>query len=238
MKSFGTGLAVILTTLTSTVSAVCTLGYIVQAGDTCNAIALAHGISTSQIFVLNPHACPNIFVGQRLCLTDSTYNCQPVVPVNTGQVCSTIATNNGITLNQLLLDNPTLNSTCTVFPGLNICVSHTAPDPTKACTDTSSVLPGDSCDIIAARFAIPSFAVPLINPNISCSALVANDFICVASPQINCSKVVTVESGDSCTGIATSSNITVNQLVSLNPNVNVNCTNIFPGEVLCVAPSA
>ncbi|KIJ25840.1 carbohydrate-binding module family 50 protein [Sphaerobolus stellatus SS14] len=193
MKSFGVGLAVIFTTLTSTVSAVCTLGYIVQAGDTCNAIALAHGISTSQIFVLNPHACPNIFVGQRLCLTDSTYNCQPVVPVNTGQV---------------------------------------------ACTDTSSVLPGDSCDIIAARFAIPSFAVPLINPNISCSALVANDFICVASPQINCSKVNTVKSGDSCTGIATSSNITVNQLVSLNPNVNVNCTNIFPGEVLCVAPSA
>ncbi|KIJ44498.1 carbohydrate-binding module family 50 protein, partial [Sphaerobolus stellatus SS14] len=105
------------------------------------------------------------------------------------------------------------------------------------CTQTVLVEPGDSCVIIVARFNIPSDAVPLLNPTISCSGLFAGESICVASPAVNCSKVDVIQSGDSCFSIATAFKITLTELFSLNPNVDsVSCANIFPGEVLCVAP--
>ncbi|KIJ23112.1 hypothetical protein M422DRAFT_196330 [Sphaerobolus stellatus SS14] len=119
MKSFAAGLATLLT-FTGAVSAICTQSYVVQKGDICNVIALSRGISASQIFILNPNACPSIFVGQRLCLFNSAYNCQPVVPVNPGDLCFNVAESNGITLEQLLLDNPTLHQEnrqqCLIFP--------------------------------------------------------------------------------------------------------------------------
>ncbi|KIJ29632.1 carbohydrate-binding module family 50 protein, partial [Sphaerobolus stellatus SS14] len=93
--------------------------------DTCSAIALSHGISTSQIFILNPNACPNTFVGQRLCLIDITYNCQPVVPVNPGDFCFSIATAFKITLTELFSLNPNVDSVscANIFPGEVLCVA-------------------------------------------------------------------------------------------------------------------
>ncbi|KIJ43258.1 carbohydrate-binding module family 50 protein [Sphaerobolus stellatus SS14] len=125
MKSFTAGLATLFA-FTGAVSAVCTQSYVVQKGDICNVIALSRGISASQIFILNPNACPNIFIGQRLCLFDSAYNCQPVVDViQPGDSCFSIATAFKITLTELFSLNSNIDSvSCTnIFPGEVLCVA-------------------------------------------------------------------------------------------------------------------
>ena len=48
-----------------------------------------------------------------------------------------------------------------------------------------------------------------------------------------------VDGSEGCFDIAQDHNIPLDELYSLNPNVDsVDCTNIYPGEVLCVAPRA
>ena len=47
----------------------------------------------------------------------------------------------------------------------------------------------------------------------------------------DCDTVSPIQSGDSCSSIATAANITMATLIANNPNVNANCSNIYPGEV-------
>ena len=55
--------------------------------------------------------------------------------------------------------------------------------------------------------------------------------ICLGLVGQDCTTVHVVQNGDSCPTIASQANITKEQLLVDNPNVNPNCTNIYPGEV-------
>ena len=55
--------------------------------------------------------------------------------------------------------------------------------------------------------------------------------LCLGLVGEDCTTVVTVQSGDSCSSIATAAGIPVSTLLANNPNVNTNCANIYPGEV-------
>jgi hypothetical protein len=55
--------------------------------------------------------------------------------------------------------------------------------------------------------------------------------LCLGLVGEDCDTVVPVQSGDSCSSIATAANITMATLIANNPNLNANCTNIYPGEV-------
>lgn len=55
--------------------------------------------------------------------------------------------------------------------------------------------------------------------------------LCLGLVGEDCATVATVQSGDSCGSIATAANIPVSTLLSNNPNVNAECSNIYPGEV-------
>ncbi|EJD43563.1 hypothetical protein AURDEDRAFT_114630 [Auricularia subglabra TFB-10046 SS5] len=239
----------------------CTRTYTVKSGDNCNAIAVAQGVSLYQLQLLNiANACNNLQIGQVLCLASTSYNCQPVYTVQSDDTCSNIATSHGISLATFLADNPNLDpSTCPLQVGLSVCVSPNTPGtptstttatttttstsstPTStACTKFGTVQPGDSCEAIAQRDKISTYFLQLINPPNTCANLIAGASICIDSPLNNCSSVYTVTGSEGgCANIATSNKITVDELYALNPNVNSpSCNNIFPGEVLCVAPRA
>ena len=47
----------------------------------------------------------------------------------------------------------------------------------------------------------------------------------------DCTTVVVIQPGDSCSSIATAADISVSTLLANNPNVNEDCTNIYPDEV-------
>ena len=55
--------------------------------------------------------------------------------------------------------------------------------------------------------------------------------LCLGLVGKDCTTVVTIQSGDSCSSIATTAGIPVSTLLANNPNVNSDCTNIYPGEV-------
>ena len=55
--------------------------------------------------------------------------------------------------------------------------------------------------------------------------------LCLGLVGEDCDTVAPVQSGDSCSSIATAANITMATLIANNPNVNANCSNIYPGEV-------
>ena len=57
----------------------------------------------------------------------------------------------------------------------------------------------------------------------------------LASRQNTCSREYVVESGDNCNLISSIQNVSTYQLALNNPKVNANCSNIFPGQVLCLA---
>ncbi|ESK91741.1 carbohydrate-binding module family 50 protein [Moniliophthora roreri MCA 2997] len=239
-------------------AAACTKSYTVKSGDNCDAIAAAQGVSSYQITRLNgENVCSLLQIGQVLCLADTTYDCQPVYVVQSGDFCFSIAENHGISITQFLADNPQLDpDSCPVYPGLSVCVSSTtpgggssttsvppssttsAPPPiSTACTRLSTVQPGDSCDAIAQRNSVSIYNLQLINPPNTCSGLIAGQAICVDSPLVNCSAVYTVDGSEGgCFNIAQAQGISLSALLDLNPNVNEQCTNIYVGEVLCIAP--
>lgn len=66
---------------------------------------------------------------------------------------------------------------------------------------------------------------------------ITEDFqvICLALEGHDCSPVHVVASGDTCQAIATAAGTSFATLIANNVNVDANCTNIYPDEVLCVA---
>ncbi|MCJ1460856.1 hypothetical protein MMC28_011238 [Mycoblastus sanguinarius] len=53
----------------------------------------------------------------------------------------------------------------------------------------------------------------------------------------SCTGFYTVQSGDICKSIARANNITVSTFESMNPAINTDCTNLMPGDRLCVQSS-
>jgi len=53
----------------------------------------------------------------------------------------------------------------------------------------------------------------------------------------SCTRSYTVEAGDICDGISAAQNVSTYQLAVLNPSINAGCTNLMPGQVLCLGTS-
>ncbi|QRV91840.1 LysM domain protein [Ceratobasidium sp. AG-Ba] len=243
--------AVVLGLAVASANAACTKTYSVVSGDTCTSIPQKNSISSYQLTKLNPSLnCNGLSIGQSLCIIDSTYNCQPVYTVKSGDSCSNIASANGITTTQLINNNPQLGSTCAIQPGQNLCVakpttttspatttsSSAAPTSTITCTKTYSVKSGDNCQAIASANSISYYQLTYLNPSMNCNALSIGQSLCLTSAQYSCQPIYTVKSGDTCSAIATANSITVNQIITNNPNVGSSCA-ISVGLTLCVKPA-
>ncbi|KAG8739649.1 hypothetical protein FRC10_005351 [Ceratobasidium sp. 414] len=238
--------------LTVAANAACTKTYSVVSGDSCTTIPQKNSISSYQLTKLNPTLnCAALSIGQSLCVIDSTYNCQPVYTVKSGDTCSNIASANGIDTTQLINNNPQLGSTCAIQVGQNLCVakptttsassttttSSAAATSTFTCTKTYAVKSGDNCQTIASSNAISYYQLTYLNPSMNCNLLSIGQSLCLTASQYNCQPVYTVKSGDTCTAIGTANGITVAQIVANNPNVGSACT-ISVGLSLCVKAGA
>ncbi|KAG8720994.1 hypothetical protein FRC08_016464 [Ceratobasidium sp. 394] len=230
----------------------CTKTYTVKSGDNCQAIASSNSISFYQLTYLNPSMnCNLLSIGQSLCLTASQYNCQPIYTVKSGDTCSAIATANKITVDQIIANNPNVGSTCAISVGLSLCVkagatstsstatTSSASPTSTACTRFTTIQSGDTCDTIGARAGISRYWLGVLNPTINsaCSNIQSGQALCVDSAAHNCGSVyqITGQEGG-CQGIANSLKLTVANMISLNPNINSGCTNIYVNEVICTAP--
>ncbi|TFK33715.1 hypothetical protein BDQ12DRAFT_690789 [Crucibulum laeve] len=104
----------------------CTRTYTVQAGDVCDLISAAQGVSTFQLATVNAGVinsdCTNLFVDEVICLATDSQDCSPVHTVATGDTCFDIAVAAGITIPDVVAQNPNVTPDCNIYPGEVLCV--------------------------------------------------------------------------------------------------------------------
>lgn len=105
----------------------CVRQYSVNAGDTCNSICAAQGVSTYQILAINPdidYACGNLMPGQSICLGTEGADCTTTYVVQPGDTCLGIEAQHGINSTQLYTNNPNIDENCfDIYSGEVLCVA-------------------------------------------------------------------------------------------------------------------
>lgn len=119
------------------------------------------------------------------------------------------------------------------IPFLNGVAAQSVPN----CARNYTVKLFDICDLISAANNASTFQLAHVNTQINsdCSNLVEGETLCLGVTGEDCQTIHVVASGDLCTTIAASANITTSTLQSNNPNIDAECTNIYIGEVLCTS---
>ncbi|KAG7440520.1 uncharacterized protein BT62DRAFT_937919 [Guyanagaster necrorhizus] len=106
------------------------------------------------------------------------------------------------------------------------------------CTRNYTIQDGDICDSISAANNVSTYQLATINAgyiNSACSNLEIGANICLGYSGEDCTETYVVEADDTCEGITTKFTVDEATFYNNNPNINDQCTNIYIGEVLCVA---
>ncbi|KAH7333463.1 hypothetical protein BKA65DRAFT_564781 [Rhexocercosporidium sp. MPI-PUGE-AT-0058] len=267
------------TTTTAGPTSTCVKSYTVVAGDSCAAIQAANGITFAQLLAWNPSIgsnCEFLAIGNTYCVSKSagtttttsskptqTSSCTKSYTVVAGDSCAAIQAKYSITFAQLLAWNPSIGSNCEFLAiGNTYCVSKSAgtttttsskPTQTSSCTKSYTVVAGDSCAAIQAKYSITFAQLLAWNPSIgsNCEFLAIGNTYCVAksagtttttsskpAETSSCTKSYTVVAGDSCAAIQAKYSITFAQLLAWNPSIGSNCEFLAIGNTYCVAKAA
>ncbi|KIK42206.1 carbohydrate-binding module family 50 protein [Suillus luteus UH-Slu-Lm8-n1] len=106
------------------------------------------------------------------------------------------------------------------------------------CDRNVTVRAGDTCDAISAANSVSTYQLATVNSGVidsACDNLYIGEIICLGISGQDCNVTHVLQTGDTCFSVATAAGIPLNTLLANNPNVNSNCTNVYPGEVLCTA---
>ncbi|KAF8623764.1 hypothetical protein AX15_006206 [Amanita polypyramis BW_CC] len=106
------------------------------------------------------------------------------------------------------------------------------------CTRTYVVKENDICDSISKENNASTYQLAVVNHGVidaACTKLVPGQQICLGRAGEDCTTTYVVNDGDTCDDIQAKSGVNATLLYSNNPQINEGCTNIYIGEVLCVA---
>ncbi|CAI5533599.1 unnamed protein product, partial [Closterium sp. Naga37s-1] len=223
--------------------------YTILLGDTCQTVASTFGFTIDFLQTKNPFLdCSQpltpgyvILVGS----TNTTLGCSSMDIVSPGDTCSTLATRNNITVRQLLGINPTLNCNVSLQRSQMLCVAPGALSATspliRSCGRVYNVGPQDRCTDIARGFNISLIDFVWLNPGLRCDDNPINNAIavCVAPlttefVTVDCSSWYTVTQADTCSLMANSVGLTVNQFLRLNPGLRCYPPYLQIGQKVCV----
>ncbi len=171
------------TVATSSTGSACAKTYTVVSGDYCSKIWTQFSLTETQFRALNPSLDANcaLAIGQVVCLatttattTTTTQNtttstapttsisaCATTYTVVSGDYCSKIATQFSLTDAQLRALNPSLNTNCDLSIGQVLCVVGSS-----GCPKTYTVVAGDYCSAIWARFGLTEAQLRGLNPGL------------------------------------------------------------------------
>ncbi len=230
--------------------------YTVRSGDSMYLIARQFNIPLATLVAANQQiADPNlIYPGQSICIPgQAAPTCAngQMYTVKSGDSMFLIAQQFNIPLATLIAANPQIANPSLIFPGQSICIPGQVmpvppptpmplPTPVPACPGgfTYTVQSGDSLYAIAQKYGITLDALEAANPQITNPDLIfPGQLVCVpgVTPPIVCTNgtMYTVVSGDTMFDIATRFGITLQALLSANPQV-ADPNRIFPGQVICI----
>jgi LysM repeat protein len=104
------------------------------------------------------------------------------------------------------------------------------------CSRTYVVKEGDYCDSISQANNVSTYQLAVVNQGVmDCTKLYPGQSICLGIVGEDCKTTYIVRDGDTCDGIQAKTGINATLLYTNNPQINKRCTNIYIGEVLCVA---
>ncbi|KAJ7861621.1 hypothetical protein B0H13DRAFT_1638994, partial [Mycena leptocephala] len=228
----------------------CALPYTVVGGDTCAAIESKTGVSDAQLHSLNPSinsACTNLQVGQTLCVKAGTETsgggggseCAQPYTVVGRDTCAAIESKTGVSDAQLHSLNPAINSACTNLQvGQTLCLKAGTGGggggSGGGCTQTYTVVSGDTCAAIESKTGASDAQLRAQNPaiNSACTNLSIGQTLCLSGSGGGsgggCSRTYTVVRGDTCAAIKSKTGISDAQLHAQNPAINSACTSTSP----------
>ncbi|CAI5504936.1 unnamed protein product, partial [Closterium sp. Naga37s-1] len=105
---------------------------------------------------------------------------------------------------------------------------------------TYTILLGDTCQTVASTFGFTIDFLQTKNPFLDCSQPLTPGYVILVgstSTTLGCSAMDIVNPTDTCSTIAARNNITVRQLLGINPTLNCNVS-LQRSQMLCVAPGA
>lgn len=149
------------------------------------------------------------------------------VTVQSGDTLSGIAQRNGVGLDALLSANPQIRNPDLIYPG------QTVHLPGGGGGGEVTVRSGDTLSAIAARNSVTLGALLSANPQISNPDLIHPGQVVRLPGGAAATHEVTVRSGDTLSGIAARNGVTLDALLSANPQIN-NPDLIHPGQAVHV----
>lgn len=202
-----------------------------------------------------PTTTPTTTAGTTPTTTTSGTACAKTYTVQSGDWCSKIWEQFGLSEPAFRALNPSLNANCDLSIGQVLCVGtststtlSTTKSPTStppattttataaACAQTYAVQSGDWCSKIWAQFNLSEPAFRALNPSLNANCdLSIGQVLCVAAPPAagTCQKTYTVASGDWCAKIWEQFGLSEAQFRGLNPGLDGNC-DLDVGQRLCV----
>ncbi len=229
-------------TTSSAFAASCGTGVTVVSGDTLRKIADRCGTTVSALRLANPEIGWGnlIYPGQVLLLPGSILGSDGgylIYIVARGDTLRSLATRFGSTVESIRASNPGITNANLIYEGQRLTIHATAPGnpppttPPPASGQTYYVVKGDTLRIIAAKFGTTVDAIlkanpRIINPNI----IYVGQAITIPGAGVS---TYVVQRGDTLRIIANRFGTTVDNLLSLNPNIK-NANIIYVGQVLNV----
>jgi len=223
-------------------AASCGTSVTVVSGDTLRKIADRCGTTVSALRLANPEIGWGnlIYPGQVLLLpgsilgTDGGYL---IYIVARGDTLKSLAARFGSTVDSIIASNPSITNANLIYEGQRLTISATAPGtpppttPPPASGQTYYVVKGDTLRIIAAKFGTTVDAILNANPRISNPNIIyVGQAITIPVGGVS---TYVVQRGDTLRIIANKFGTTVDNLLSLNPNIK-NANIIYVGQVLNV----
>ncbi|KAG9311290.1 hypothetical protein JVU11DRAFT_8378 [Chiua virens] len=111
-------------------------------------------------------------------------------------------------------------------------------DGEPACTRQAQPYVGDSCDVFSDRNNVSTYQFAVVNMGIvddACDNLDPSQQYCLGRQDEDCAQTHLVQLGDDCDTVASTYGTNTTILYANNPQLNSDCTNLYVGEVVCVA---
>jgi len=107
----------------------------------------------------------------------------------------------------------------------------------QSCTLSYTVKSGDICDSISANNDVSTYQLAVLNPSINpgCTNISPGQTLCLGTTGYDCTPTYKVKLNDDCDVISSTNQINTTVLTLNNPQLNADCSNLYVGEVLCVA---
>lgn len=111
------------------------------------------------------------------------------------------------------------------------------PFVSAQCSRSYTVKAGDTCDGISSSQSVSTYQLATNNPSINsgCTNLQVGQTLCLGTQGEDCTDTLVIEEGDTCDELIECAGINGTMFFHNNPTINDECTNLYVGQVVCVA---